>query len=461
VTILEAARQIRDRSISSIQLTENALSAISEQNPKINAFISVFADAARNRARQLDSELAQGRNRGFLHGIPVALKDLFHMKGVATTGGSKLFSGQIAGHDSAVTERLEAAGAIIVGKTNLHEMAYGVTSSNPHFGPVRNPHALDRIPGGSSGGSGAAIAAGIVPMAMGTDTGGSIRIPAAYCGTAGIKPTYGLVSRYGCLPLGLTLDHMGPLGRTVRDCAITLNVLAGYDPRDPHSDYRPAEDYFPEAKADIRGLRIGWPENYYFDGVEPEIRSSVEKARDAAAGLGARIVPVRVPEIKALNTVSRLILLAEASTVLEPYLHRRDQFGPDVLALLDQGRLLAATDYVNAQRLRGLFQQQFRDLFEHIDCLFTPTVPIGAPRIGQKTVIIDGGEEDTRLASTRFVRAINVLGLPAISIPCGRSSEGLPASLQIVGGPFAERMLLRTAAALEDAMGLIPIQPAK
>jgi aspartyl-tRNA(Asn)/glutamyl-tRNA(Gln) amidotransferase subunit A len=208
-------------------------------------------------------------------------------------------------------------------------------------------------------------------------------------------------------------------------------------------------------------LRIGWPENYYFDGVEPEIRSSVEKARDAAAGSGARIVPVRVPEIKALNTVSRLILLAEASAVLEPYLHRRDQFGPDVLALLDQGRLLAATDYVNAQRLRGLFQQQFRDLFEHVDCLFTPTVPIGAPRIGQKTVVIDGVEEDTRLASTRFVRAINVLGLPAISIPCGRSSEGLPASLQIVGGPFAERMLLRTAAALEDAMGLIPIQPAK
>ncbi len=458
MTVLETAKEIREGQLSCTQAVERSLAAITEQQPKINAFIAVLEEQALKRARALDSELAQGRNRGPLHGIPVALKDLFHMKGVATTGGSKLFSG-LAADDSAVTERLEAAGAVIVGKTNLHEMAYGVTSANPHFGPVHNPHALDRIPGGSSGGSGAAIAAGIVPMAMGTDTGGSIRIPAAYCGTAGIKPTYGLVSRYGCLPLGLTLDHMGPLGATVRDCAITLNVLAGHDARDPHSAKHPAEDYVPGANAEVRGMRIGWPENYYFDGTDPAIRTAVEHARDAAASLGAQIVPVEVPDITALNTVSRLILLAEASAVLEPHLHQRGQFGADVLALLDQGRFIAGTDYVNGQRLRGIFQQQFRSLFERMDFLFTPTVPIGAPKIGQKTVAINGAEEDTRLASTRFVRAINLLGLPAMSIPCGRTAEGLPAGLQMVGRPFEEKRLLELGAAIEAVVGLVPVQP--
>ncbi len=451
MTLLEAGAALRARKVSSAELTTSALERVERLNPATNAMQTVMGESARERARQADAELARGQARGPLHGIPVAVKDLFYTKGVRTTGGSKLFAGFVPDHDAAVVERLAQAGAVLIGKTGLHELAYGITSSNPHFGAVRNPWDRNRIPGGSSGGSGAAVAAGMVFMAMGSDTGGSIRIPASYCGTVGLKPTFGRVSRFGAMPLGFSLDHMGPLTRSVRDAAAVLNAIAGYDPRDEASSRRPLDDYMPEEEASIRGLRIGLPENFYFEHLDADVDAAVRGAFREAESRGAHVVPLRVPDIDAINAVARVILLVEASALMEPHLNRRDQFGADVLALLDQGRLLPATDYVNAQRLRRRMQLEFSKVWQHADCLLTPTTPITAPRIGETTAVIDGETEDVRLASTRLVRGINPLGLPAISIPCGADPRGLPVGLQIVGKPFAEALILRVAQALFPA----------
>ena len=457
MTLLEAAAALRRRETSSAELTAAALQRIERLNPSTNAMQTVMADAARERARQADEELARGEGRGPLHGIPIAVKDLFCTAGVRTTGGSSLFANYVPDHDATVVEWLRAGGAVLVGKTGMHELAYGITSSNPHFGVIRNPWDRDRIPGGSSGGSGAAVAAGMVSMAMGTDTGGSIRIPASFCGVVGLKPTYGRVSRYGGMTLGFSLDHMGPLTRSVRDAAAVLNVIAGYDSRDPTSSRRPVENYVPDLEPSIRGLRVGLPDNFYFDRLDPEVDSTVRAAFRTAESRGAEIVPVRVPDIAAINTVARLILLAEASALLEPHLEQRDRFGADVLSLLDQGRLVAATDYINAQRLRGRMQREFAGLWQRVDCLLTPTTPITAPRIGETTVSLGGVQnEDVRLASTRLVRGINPLGLPAVSIPCGADRRGLPIGLQIVGPPFAEALILRIAQALLPGEAPVP-----
>jgi aspartyl-tRNA(Asn)/glutamyl-tRNA(Gln) amidotransferase subunit A len=456
VTLLEAAAALRRREVSSAELTAAALHRIERLNPSTNAMQTVMAEAARERAKLADEELARGEGRGPLHGIPIAVKDLFYTKGVRTTGGSKLFESHVPDHDATVVEWLRGGGAVLVGKTGMHELAYGITSSNPHFGAVRNPWDRDRIPGGSSGGSGAAVAAGMVAMAMGSDTGGSIRVPAAYCGVVGLKPTYGRVSRYGAMPLAFSLDHMGPLTRSVRDAGAVLNVIGGYDPRDETSSRRAAENYVPDLAPSLRGVRIGLPENFYFERLDPDVDAAVRAAFHSAEARGAEIVPLPVPEIAAINTVARLILMAEASALHERHLEQRDLFGADVLALLDQGRLLPATDYINAQRLRRGMQREFARLWKRVDCLFTPTTPITAPRIGETAATICGLDEDVRLATTRLVRAINALGLPAVSIPCGADRRGLPVGLQIVGPPFAEALILRVAQALVPAEVPVP-----
>jgi len=456
VTLLEAAGALRRGETSSVELTAEALERIARLNPLTNAFQTLVAGAAREQARAADAELARGEDRGPLHGIPIAVKDLFYTKGVRTTGGSKLFAQHVPDHDAAVVESLAAGGAVLVGKTGMHELAYGITSSNPHFGAVRNPWDRDRIPGGSSGGSAASVAAGMVFMAMGSDTGGSIRIPASYCGMVGLKPTYGRVSRYGAMPLGFSLDHMGPLTRSVRDAAAVLNAIAGYDRRDDTSSRRPVEDYVPEAEPSVRDVRVGLAENFYFERVDADVERAVRGAFREAESRGAQVVAVRVPDMAAINTVGRLILLAEAAALMEPQLGQRDQFGADVLALLDQGRLAPATDYINAQRLRRGMQREFAALWKRVDCLITPTTPITAPRIGETSTSIGGESEDVRLASTRLVRGINVLGLPAVSIPCGRDGRGLPIGLQIIGKPFGEALILRVAQALLPAEAAAP-----
>jgi aspartyl-tRNA(Asn)/glutamyl-tRNA(Gln) amidotransferase subunit A len=447
MNIVEAGKQLRARRVSSVELLQQSLARISELDGWVNAFITVMEESARKDAASADEELAAGQDRGPLHGIPIALKDLFLTKGTRTTAGSKIFSDYIPDRDGTVVEKLRDAGAVIVGKTNLHEIAYGITSNNPHYGPVRNPHDRERVPGGSSGGSGAAVACGMVFMAMGTDTGGSIRIPASFCGTVGLKPTFGLISKAGCMPLGLSLDHMGPLTSTVQDAAIVLNALAGYDPRDASSVNRPATNYLP-ANASLAGVRVGWPENFFFDNIDAEVAAAVQGAAERAKNAGAEIVPVRVPDMDALNAAARIILLSEASAVMGRHLHRRADFGADVLALLDSGSLLPATDYINAQRIRRQMQLEFARLFQGIDLLFTPATPIPAPLIGAVTAEIAGRQEDVRLASTRLVRGINALGLPALSVPCGNTAGGLPIGLQIVGRAFEEQLVLRAGEAV-------------
>jgi aspartyl-tRNA(Asn)/glutamyl-tRNA(Gln) amidotransferase subunit A len=443
MTIVEAAAALRAKQVSTRELTDESLERIARLNPRLNAFITVVAESARIRASELDSELARGVDRGPLHGIPIAHKDLVLTKGVLTTAGSKLFADFVPDHDAEVAAKLSDAGAVLIGKTGLHELAYGITSNNPHYGAVHNPWDTERIPGGSSGGSGAAVAAGLVAMATGTDTGGSIRIPASFCGVVGLKPTFDRVSRRGVLPLGCTLDHVGPMTRTVRDAAISFNAMAKH-----------SSSYVPPADADIRGLRIGLPSNFYFDRLDLETGGAVRAAVQIAAAIGGRIVDVRVPDMDALNTIGRLLLLVEASVALRPYLHRRADFGADVLALLDQGHLISTADYIDAQRLRRIYAREFSRLWTQVDCVLTPMTPMAAPRIGQTTVPLGGTSEDTRLACTRFARAINALGIPALSMPCGFTKAGLPIGLQILAAPNQEDTLFRAGAALEDALNL-------
>lgn len=451
MTILEAAKALRAKQVSSSELTQTALQRIGKLNPKLNAFITVTEEIALKQAKAADDDLARGKDHGPLHGIPIAVKDMFSTRGVRTTCGSALFKDHVPQLDAAVVEKLAAAGSVLLGKTGMHELAYGITSNNPHFGAVRNPWDTDRIPGGSSGGSGAAVAADLAFMAMGSDTGGSIRIPASFCGVVGLKPTSGRVSRYGTMPLDFSLDHMGPLTRSVRDAAMTLEAIAGYDPRDETSSRRPAGKFVPEPDASLRGLRIGIAHNFYMERVDPDAGSAVLRMAEAAAKLGAQVIQVKVPDIVALNTVGRMILLVEASALMERYMDRRGDFGADVLTLLDQGRLLPATDYVNAQRLRRVMRAEFNQIWGQVDCLFTPTTSMGAPRIGENNVVLGDITDDVRLASTRLVRGFNVLGLPALSIPCGLDRQGLPLGLQIVGKAFSEATVLRAGAALEDA----------
>ena len=450
-TILEASAALRAGKVSSVELTRQCLLNIERLEPKLNAFITVTAEHALAQAKKADDELAHGTDRGPLHGIPISLKDLYRTKGIRTTGGSLLYRDHVPDYDCAVVEKLNAAGAVMVGKTGLHELAYGVTSNNPHFGPVRNPWNIECIPGGSSGGSGAAVSSSMSFMSMGSDTGGSIRIPASYCGTVGLKPTYGLVSRYGVLPLGSSLDHMGPLNSCVRDAALTLAAIVGEDQRDESSVARANTTYLPPEHVDLHRVRIGVPDNFFTERVDPAVMARLRAMVQLAAGLGAQAELVRVPDMSAINVIGRVILLSEASALMERHAKDRASFGTDVRALLDQGMLLPATDYVNAQRLRSIYRRQFLAMFQSIDVLFTPTTPLTAPKIGQATIVLDGQEEDTRLATTRFVRGINVVGFPALSMPCGFDKTGLPIGLQIVGKPFDEVTILRVGAALEDA----------
>lgn len=448
-TIAEAGQALRARRVSSVELTKECLGQIAKLNSILNAFITVTADSALAEAEKLDRELAGGVDRGPLHGIPIAHKDLMWTKGVRTTSGSKIYADFVPDRDAAVVTKLADAGAVMVGKAGLHELAYGITSDNPHFGTIRNPRNRDHSPGGSSGGSAVAVATGMAFLATGTDTGGSIRVPASYCGIAGLKPTYGLVDRDGVQPLGFSLDHVGPMARTVGDLrlgldAMTQDAMAGAARRKP----APA----------VRQIRVGVPENFYFDTVMADVAKVVHEAAERADGIGARVTTVRVPDIEALNNVGLVILLAEAAAAHQSNLHRRSEFGADVLVLLDQGTLVPAVDYVNAQRLRKRLRNEFHALFRSIDCLVTPATPITAPRIGQSEITLGGATYDTRMLTTRFARGGNALGFPALVIPCGVSEEqpgdGLPIGLQLMARPFEDNLLLALGEALEAELGL-------
>ena len=440
--------QLRSRKVSSRELVDQSLDTIHRLNAKLNAFVTVTEDLARRRAKEADEEWKRGTDRGPLHGIPIAYKDLIRTKGIRTTAGSKLFANYVPDRDAAIVETLDRAGAIVVGKTGLHELAYGITSNNPHFGPIRNPWDPERSPGGSSGGSAVAVATGMVPLAVGTDTGGSIRIPASFCGIVGLKPTFGRVSVHGVLPLGFSQDHVGPMTPTVRDCAIAFQAMAG----DPTG-------YVPPPGAEIRGLRIGWPASYFFDRLEEETLAAVRRVGELAKSLGAHVIEIDVPDMEAVRQAASTCLLVEAAAQLKPWAHRRADFGDDILSYLDQGNKISAVDYLEALRVRKRIAREFARLFSadcanQVDVIVTPTTAMTAPRIGQATLEINGVPEETRAAATRFTRPFNAIGVPAISIPCGFSRSGLPIGLQLVSAGYAEDVLFRAAAAIEDALGV-------
>lgn len=452
LTITDLAPRIERGELSPVELTQHLLDLIERRQPRLNAFITVTAEHALAQARQAEQEIRAGNYRGKLHGIPYAAKDLFYTKGIKTTIGSKIMDDFIPDFDCAVIEKLTAAGAVMLGKAGLHEWAYGITSNNPHYGAIRNPWDTDRIPGGSSGGSTSALAGGLCSFSLGSDTGGSIRIPASFCGLVGIKPTFGRVSRYGVFPLGHTLDHAGPFGCTVRDTADVYCAMAGGDPRDESCADQPVIEPRLGPEPTLAGRKLGIPENFYFDGLHPDIEAAARKAITVLEDIGAELVSIKVPDIEEFNEIGRLILLAEATSVHEKRLReRRSEIGDDVRALFDQGRFIRASEYLNAQRRRRALIDAFNELLGSVDAIVTPTIPVPPAKIGQNTLTVAGVEHNVRIATTRNARALNLTGLPLLSVPCGLTEENLPIGLQIIGRLWDEAGILEIGHAYEQA----------
>jgi aspartyl-tRNA(Asn)/glutamyl-tRNA(Gln) amidotransferase subunit A len=449
-SIKSLSKLIRKKEISPVEVIEAFLDRIGAVQRRINAFITVLEKEARRAAKQAEDEIIRGNYRGPLHGIPFAPKDLFFTAGVKTTCGARILADFIPEENGTVISRLIDAGAILVGKANMHEFAFGTTNLNNHFGHARNPWNSDHMTGGSSGGSGAALAASCALLTLGTDTGGSIRIPSALCGTVGLKPTYGRVSKYGVYPLCWSMDHPGPMTRTVVDAAIALGFMAGYDPKDPCSVNIPVEDYYSTLTGDIRGVRVGVPDTFYFEHIEPEVKAGVEKAIAGLEGLGAVVRSVHIPDLEEAAAATLLILSSEAASCLEKFHRTRpEDIGDDVRARLDLGALHLATHYVKAQRTRRIAQKNFSRVFEHVDVLVTPGVSITAPRLEETTVKLGGDDVPVGVALTHCTRIYNLVGVPSISVPVGLSRKGLPIGIQIAGRPFDEELILRVADAYE------------
>lgn len=449
-TLSNLSRAFRKKEISPFEVTRAYLERIENHDNRINAFITLLKQKAIRDARKAENEILKGEYRGPLHGIPFAAKDLFFTKGIRTTCGSKILADFIPKYDATVIERLFSAGAILLGKLNMHEFAYGTTSVNPHFGAVRNPWNPKKITGGSSGGSAAALAASFVPLALGTDTGGSIRIPASLCGIVGLKPTYGRISRYGVYPLCWSLDHPGPMAKTVADLAIAMSILAGYDPRDPVTPRVPIPNYSKASSDDLKGIRLGIPGNYYFDCLDKDVYRAVKKAIQDLKELGAKIHPIVIPHLPDASTAAYIILLAEAAAVLEKWhLTRPKELGEDVRSRLNLGAEIKASQYLKAQRIRRKAREIFMEVFKNVDAVVTPQLPITAPRIGQKTVSFGKVVQPVPVALTRFTRIYNLIGIPSLSLPCGFSSSGMPIGLQIAAKPFDEETALKVGHAYE------------
>lgn len=448
LTLADAARQIRTKELSPVELTQSVLARIEAINPEVNAFSNITAELANDAAARAAREIAAGRHRGPLHGIPIGVKEIYDMAGVPSTSSSRVRADHIPSVDSAVVAKLRQAGAVVVGRTHSHEFAYGVVTPQ-----TRNPWRWDRIAGGSSGGSAAAVVVGACFVGLGSDTAGSIRIPAALCGAVGLKPTYGRVSRAGVTPFSWSLDHVGPLTRTVEDAALVMNVMAGHDPNDPGSSDVPVPDFPAGLGDDVAGTTAGIPANFFNDRVDPEIRIAVESACVRLAELGVRLREVELPMADEVMATEFAILRPEASSYHRQMLRERgDRYTDDVREALLAGFSVSAVDYVDAQQKRERFRQQWRKLFDEIDVLLTPTVPVAAMEATKPQVRWpDGLTEGPVDAYIRFSAPANLAGLPALSVPCGFTSAGLPVGLQIIGRAFDEPTVLRVGHAYQTA----------
>jgi aspartyl-tRNA(Asn)/glutamyl-tRNA(Gln) amidotransferase subunit A len=431
------------------------LERIERVDRTLRAFITVDTEGALATARERDAELTAGRPRGPLHGVPLAYKDLCHIRGLPTSCGTATPEYFVSEDECTAVTRLVAAGAVTLGKLNMSELASGPFGDNPHHGNVQNPWRAGHVSGGSSSGSGAAVAAGLALGALGSDTGGSIRLPAACCGIVGLKPTYGRVSRAGAMPLSWALDHVGPMTRTVADAALMLSVVAGHDRRDATSSRRPVPEFLTTLAAPIAGLRVGVAENYYFEGIDAEVESSVRAAIGRITDLGTRVETLTLPDPENMTSISNVIARAEAAAIHHRVLRERPQeLGAAVRVRLGIGFGISATDYLQALRLRSRLTRTFiADVFARVDVLVLPVIPEPAPTYDSNEV----GGVDAKVARmgrfSRLTRPLNGLGLPALSVPCGLSRDGLPLAFQIVGRPFDEATVLRLGDAYERAAG--------
>jgi aspartyl-tRNA(Asn)/glutamyl-tRNA(Gln) amidotransferase subunit A len=452
LNIHEAARLLQDKEISPVELTQAHLQRIEQLDQRVNAFITLTPELALQQARQAESDIRLGNYRGVLHGIPLALKDLFETEGIRTTAGSTFFEEYVPDEDAVVVEKLKQAGAILLGKLNMHEIALGVTNENPHYGDCCNPWDLTRITGGSSGGNAAALAAGFCMGTLGSDTGGSIRIPAALCGVAGLKPTYGRVSLRGVVPLSWNLDHAGPMARSVLDVAILLQAIAGYDPLDAWSIDMPVEDYLSLHVERVRKWKIGLASGDYFSDpeiVDKEVHAAVIGVAEVFRDLGAQVEPAPFPNALEAAMANGLMTPADAAAFHHQRLAENPQgFGPDVLKRLQTGAAYNSTEYSLARRIQTILRCKFNEFFKDYDLLLTPTSPITAPVRGSADAV-----ERARLL-TRFTAPFNLTGLPALSVPCGWSSGKLPIGVQIVAKAWGETKVLAAGRLYEQANGL-------
>jgi aspartyl-tRNA(Asn)/glutamyl-tRNA(Gln) amidotransferase subunit A len=440
-TIDELARQLRARTISAEAIVDDCLSRIAG-DARLNAFILVMGNDARRQAREADRELASGRDRGPLHGVPVSIKDLIDIRGMPTTAASRVREGHVAARDAAATARLLEAGAVIIGKTNLHEFAFGTTNEDSAFGPARHPRDPTRSPGGSSGGSAISVASGMSLASIGTDTGGSIRIPAAACGIVGLKPTYGELSTEGVVPLCRSIDHVGPIARRVADAYIVYRALAG--------ETKPA----PLAPPPVGTLRLAVPRAYFCDVLDEEVRGRFEGALDRLRTAGARVRDTHIQHAPEIAAVYLHIVLAEAAAYHARTLERvPERYTPAVRARLGLGREMMAEDYVRALRGREVLRREVDAALAEHDALVLPTLPIPAPLLGADTLTLAGVEMPVRNLMLRLTQLFNLTGHPAISLPCGETASGLPCGLQLVGARMQTAALAATALACEDVLG--------
>jgi aspartyl-tRNA(Asn)/glutamyl-tRNA(Gln) amidotransferase subunit A len=445
------ATLIQRQEVSPVEATQAVVDRVEKFDRQLNSFITLLRDEAMTQARAAEQEIRAGGYRGPLHGIPIAVKDLFYTKGNQTTAGSKILRDFKPAYDATVISKLHDAGAILIGKLNMHEFARGATNMNSLIGACNNPWDTLRMPGGSSGGSAAAVAAGLCFGSLGSDTGGSIRIPAALCGIVGVKPTYGRVSRHGVFPLSWSLDHVGPMTRTVADAALMLQVIAGHDRHDPTTRTAVVPDYSAALTRDIEGARLGIPQEFYFEQLDAEVRDSVRAAIQTLERAGAQVEEVSLPLSKYAASAGRIISLAESAEIHEQFLKTRlADYTAEVRAGLLAGQLVLGKHYLKAQRLRSLIRQEMAAALRRVDVLVTPTVPIPAPRIGQ--TMVDIGQETVNVtwALSRLTHPANLAGFPAISVPCGLSLGELPIGLQLIGRPFAEATVLQLGYAYEQ-----------
>jgi aspartyl-tRNA(Asn)/glutamyl-tRNA(Gln) amidotransferase subunit A len=452
LSLTEVAQVIAERRFSSREVTQSCLDRIAQWQPHLNAFVAIEAEAALAAADQADAALAKGNHRGALHGVPLAHKDMYYDAGKAVTCGSKIRRDFVATTTSTALQRLKDAGTIRLGSLQMVEFAYGPTGHNSHYGPVHNPWAFDHVTGGSSSGSGSAVGARLTFAALGSDTGGSIRMPAHFCGVTGLKTTYGRISRAGAMPLSQSLDTVGPLARSAEDCALLLGLMAGADPEDPTAITGPLPDYMAATREPIKGLTIGVPTAFYVDDLDSEVARILDETVALLKREGANVVQVELPDQRQLTAACQLVLAVEAAAFHKRWLIERPQdYGPQVLMRLQNGLAIPGVSYLEAMRWRGPALSAHLAAVAGVDAVVAPVAPVAAPTIAESDVGNSPDAEAVIQRLTRFTRPINYLGLPSLAIPAGFTRGGLPVGMQLVGRPFDEAMLLRIGAAFQRA----------